>query len=117
MSTTSAVLMAAATILSAGCLTIGLSVSVRGRRALAAADQQRVELEARYGNTLPTAISLVRGDQVYQCRWVRFVAVAPAQAGEIRADDDIVVSPPIPERTELTVVATGDVRELFEVVP
>lgn len=117
MSTTSAVLMIVVMVLSLGCLAIGLNVSARGRRALAAAERKDAELQAHYGNTVPTTITLIRGETAYECRWVRFVAVAPAQAGDVRDDDGIVVEPPLPHRAELTVVPQGDVRQLFEVVP
>lgn len=110
MSTLPAVLMLSAVALSVACLAIGLSTAARGRRALDDAYKKSA-------GTLPTSIALVRHGRVYPCRWVRFVAVAPAEVGEIRDDDDIVVAPSIPERTELTVIQHGDVRELFEVGP
>lgn len=110
MSTLSIVVTLSAVAFSIVCVVIGLALAARGRWALHDAREHSA-------GTLPTTITLIRDGQVYPCRWVRFVAVAPAEVGEIRKDDEIVVEPSRPARTELTVIEHGDVRTLFEVVP
>lgn len=116
----SLLLMLLALVLALISLAIGLRLHRRGIRSLTYANERHAEateIETRNANTLPTTITVTRDGETYECTWVRFTAVMPAHLGKPQDGDVVQTSPDRPAGTELTVIASGDVRELFEVMP